>query len=71
MRSADRTLRGDRCQCCACHEYFNSTAAFNKHRTGEHGVDRRCRTPDEMQAIGMAVSSRGWWVTALREVEHA
>lgn len=62
-----RILRGDHCQCGGCGEYFNSTAAHLKHRTGEYGVDRRCRTPDEMREKGMAQNSGGWWVTAMRE----
>ena len=57
-----RVLRGNHCQCDKCGEYFNSVAAFDKHRTGEHG-DRKCRTTDEMLAAGMAMSN-GWWVTA-------
>ena len=28
-------------QCQACKQYFNSNAAFELHRIGEHGVDRR------------------------------
>lgn len=55
-------LRGDRNQCTGCDEVFNSTSAFEKHRTGKHGVDRRCRSPEEMLAIGMAQGSHGYWV---------
>jgi hypothetical protein len=35
-------------QCMSCKEYFNSNSAFEKHRHGQYGVDRRCMTPDEM-----------------------
>lgn len=66
-------LVGDRNQCTACGRYFNSTAAFDKHRVGDfsphekhpspYGM-RRCMTEDEMTGKGMAVSSRGFWVTA-------
>lgn len=67
-------LSGDRNQCPTCALYFNSTAAFDKHRTGPFS-DRRCLTVDEMAAKGMAKNSAGYWVTALnpnfREVEHA
>lgn len=55
-------LTGDRNQCQGCKEYFNSTAAFDKHRAGQHGVDRRCLTPAEMLAKGMAQNSAGFWV---------
>ena len=58
-------LNGDRNQCQGCKEHFNSTAAFDKHRTGQFGVDRRCRTVDEMYGAGMAHNDRGFWVTAL------
>lgn len=60
-------LRGDHCQCAACSEYFNSTGAFDRHRSAPHGGDRRCLTPAEMLARRMAVSAAGWWVTSVRE----
>lgn len=61
-----RKLRGDHCQCRRCGEYFNSTAAFDKHRTGTYSpLARRCRTTAEMRERGMALSG-GWWVTAQR-----
>ena len=56
-------LTGDRNQCQACKEYFRSSAAFAKHRTGEHGVDRRCKTPREMLQCGMEVNVAGFWMT--------
>jgi hypothetical protein len=40
---------GDVCQCMACGKVFNSTSAFDRHRTGEHGANRRCMTADEMR----------------------
>ena len=49
-----RMLRGDRNQCQGCKEYFNSTGAFEKHRTGKYGVDRRCKTPEEMIEKGLS-----------------
>lgn len=54
-------LRGDRNQCQGCKAYFNSTHAFDKHRTGEHGIDRRCMTVDEMKARGMVLGADGFW----------
>lgn len=56
-------LNGNRNQCQSCKEYFNSTGAFDKHRTGEFGKDRRCRTKDEMTAIGMSQKEDGFWIT--------
>lgn len=58
-------VRGDRNQCPSCKELFNSSAAFEKHRTGAFGIDRRCLTVDEMRAKGMEVNAAGYWVTAL------
>lgn len=56
-------LTGNRNQCQSCKEYFNSNTAFDKHRTGDHGHSRRCRTPQEMTALGMLVKSAGFWIT--------
>ena len=58
------SLTGDRNQCQGCKAYFNSTFAFDKHRTGEHGKDRRCLTADEMQAKGMSIDGAGFWISA-------
>jgi len=55
-------LTGDRNQCQGCKTHFNSTAAFDKHRSGQHGVDRRCLTEPEMLAKGMAKNAAGFWV---------
>lgn len=38
--------------CGACHDNFNSLTAFDRHRVGKHGTDRRCLTGDEMRAKG-------------------
>jgi hypothetical protein len=57
-------LTGERNQCPTCELYFNSNAAFDKHRTGDHGKNRRCMTVEEMIAKGMAINSRGFWITA-------
>lgn len=55
------TLRGDRNQCPGCGVFFNSTHAFDKHRTGAHGADRRCRTSEEMTDAGMVLGADGFW----------
>ncbi len=60
-----RKLSGQRNQCPTCLEYFNSNAAFDKHRTGKFGEDRRCMTVEEMQAKGMCKNMADFWVTAL------
>ena len=55
-------LKGDRCQCPSCREYFNSTYAFDRHRVGQFEVDRRCLATAEMVAKGMAKNAVGYWV---------
>lgn len=57
-----RRLTGRHCLCRGCGLYFNSEGAFNAHRTGKFGVDRRCMTEAEMRAAGMVVNAGGWWV---------
>ena len=59
----DLRLTGDRNQCPTCGEHFNSTKAFDRHRTGRFGVDRRCRTLAEMVALGMVRNEAGFWIT--------
>jgi len=59
-------LAGDRNQCRGCNTYFKSTAAFDKHRVGKHGVyegplRRRCLTPVEMVEKGMVLREDGFW----------
>ena len=56
-----KKLNGNRNQCPTCNQYFNSNGAFDKHRTGRHGVDRRCMTVDEMIAEGMILGEDGFW----------
>jgi hypothetical protein len=57
-------LHGDRNQCQGCKAYFNSTFAFDKHRTGDHGKDRRCLSVDEMTAKGMSQNAAGFWISS-------
>jgi len=60
-------LRGDRCQCPACLELFNSARAFDYHRRGSfEPLTRRCLTVAEMAAAGMALNPPGFWVTETR-----
>jgi len=60
-------LSGMRNQCQGCKQYFNSNYAFDKHRTGEHGVNRRCLTPDEMLGKGMSLNHANFWITEKRD----
>jgi len=56
-------LTGQRNQCRGCNQYFNSNAAFDKHRVGDFEHGRRCRTPEEMIAKGMCLNKDGFWIT--------
>jgi hypothetical protein len=55
----------DKCQCPTCKEYFNSTYAFDKHRTGKWG-ERRCLSLADMQSAGWSVSPSGHWLSPRR-----
>ncbi len=55
-----KPLRGDRNQCAACGNYFNSTAAFDKHRVGEFGKDRGCMGWFEMAHVGRHYGADGF-----------
>ncbi|MCC2680847.1 MAG: hypothetical protein K0S36_411 [Nitrosospira multiformis] len=58
-------LTGDRNQCGACRQYFNSTTAFDKHRTGEFNGHRTCLSTDEMLARGFGKTSDGFWLAPI------
>jgi hypothetical protein len=61
-------LTGDRNQCPSCGAFFNSTGAFDAHRTRVDPAEqfpRRCLTLAEMRAKGM--QQRGsFWITGPR-----
>lgn len=59
-------LTGDRCECPTCGDRFNSTAAFDEHRVGRYGVNRRCLSADDMAAEGMRLRADGFWTTSLK-----
>jgi hypothetical protein len=53
-------LNGNRCKCGGCGRYFNSTSAFDRHRSGKP-AERVCLDPE---SLGMQVGSHGFWITA-------
>lgn len=59
-------LSGDRNQCPSCLAYFNSSTAFDKHRTGKFDGSRRCLSPDEMLAQHFGKTSDGFWLAPLK-----
>lgn len=66
MINKKRKLTGDKNQCPGCSKYFNSSYAFEKHRTGKHeNNQRRCKTLEEMLAAGMVINKEDWWVSCL------
>ena len=67
MTTKRRTLGEEHNQCPACSAYFNSTYAFDMHRIGEFGRNRRCMTETEMLNAGMGLNKTKWWVSALQE----
>ncbi len=57
--------RGQRCECNGCGAVFMNVRAFDRHRTGKHGVlegpdRRRCLDGTEVVTIGLQPSARGW-----------
>lgn len=67
----ERKFSGDRNQCPTCGRYFNSTSAFDKHRAGAFGVDRRCMSEDEMRERGMCENAAGFWIGSKRPESFA
>jgi hypothetical protein len=63
-------LGGDRNQCQGCKQYFNSTYAFDLHRRGTYGVDRRCLTITEMEDKGMLINGDGFWISGVNYRVH-
>jgi len=57
-------LRKDRNECPSCGLLFRSSYAFDKHRTGRYGIDRRCKSIEAMLASGMEEGSGGFWISA-------
>ena len=46
--------------CPTCGEVFSTTANFDKHRKGTHGVDRHCVNPE---SVGLVQGGRhGYWM---------
>jgi hypothetical protein len=52
--------KGAKGQCRECGRYFSSDTAFDGHRIGKHGKDRRCMTAIDMLRLGMRFISGVW-----------
>jgi hypothetical protein len=64
-------LRGGQCECASCNRRFLNVRAFDSHRTGTYGEHvgadrRRCRTKDELRALGMYTDERDLWRFPIR-----
>jgi hypothetical protein len=70
-RSANpKKLTGQRNQCPGCLEYFNTTAGFERHRTGSYENRRRCLTAAEIEAKGMIKNEHGFWLLPMTEANR-
>ena len=49
--------------CAACGEIFKSVSGFDAHRVTRDG-GRVCLNPDEMEARGMSINGKGFWINA-------
>jgi len=60
---------GQRCECCACHEYFNKNYTFDAHRVGSFGAKntRRCLTVKEMEDRGFTKTQDDYWLAPITE----
>lgn len=57
-----RKLRRDRNQCPTCLEHFNSSKAFDQHRTGLFNDARNCLTVVEMQTMDFGKTKDDFWL---------
>jgi hypothetical protein len=51
-------LTGSDCQCSVCNRIFKGERAFDAHRKGKIGVDRRCVNPE---TVGLHLNARNRW----------
>jgi hypothetical protein len=64
-------LAGQQSRCIACGLLFTSTNSFDQHRTGSYTTGRRCKTTDELRAIGFEPNARGLWRKTLTIEQRA
>lgn len=63
-----KKLSGQRNQCASCLEYFNTNRGFDAHRTGSHtNGARHCLTVAEIEAKGMKLNEKGFWIMPVSE----
>lgn len=52
-------LKGKRCQCGGCGEYFSTLRAFDRHRVRSPDGTRWCLSTFGMEALGLCQHQRG------------
>ena len=57
-------------QCPTCGEVFESIYAFDYHRTGKVGVNRRCLTISEMLGKGMEKNKYDRWISSISRYSY-
>ena len=64
-----REPRGQECECTECGKLFGGEHTFDRHREGPYvpSGQRRCRTGEELLAIGL-VEKDGVWIRPLKGV---
>lgn len=55
MSQTNSTLKGNRCQCPACKEYFSTVANFDRHRRYNEQNQRVCVEPS---TVGLVIANR-------------
>lgn len=60
-------LVGNRCKCPSCGECFSSVYGFDKHRKGEHGVDRHCIDPKMAGMVVREGANGTYWTTPMNK----
>jgi hypothetical protein len=63
-------LREDRNQCPTCQEFFKSSKAFDQHRVGVIGINRRCLTTAEMQARNFGRTTDAFWCSPVAQKDR-
>ena len=56
-----KKVGSSRNQCRGCGQYFKSNTAFEAHRTGKYGEDRRCKPTEEIIASGYRLNKDRYW----------
>lgn len=57
-KKAQLAIGSRTCQCSMCDLYFAGPTVFDKHFKN---MAYQCRTPEEMEAIGMTQNEHGLW----------